>query len=179
MSSAVSNEPKVTTTRPAGTPSARAEALAARLEQGAAALEAFAATLTDAEWQMHVRPGGRKLGVMVHHVAWIYPLEMQLALTVAAGKPVTGLVWDNIHELAAQHMTENDAVTKPQAFALLRQNSAAAAATIRTLSDEDLDRAAPVSLNDDAPLTCQFLLEDHAVRHSYHHLARIREAVKR
>jgi hypothetical protein len=34
-----------------------------------------------------------------------------------------------------------------------------------------------VSLNADAPLTCQFFLEDHAVRHSYHHLAKIRAAL--
>jgi hypothetical protein len=47
----------------------------------------------------------------------------------------------------------------------------------RALSDEELDRAATVSLNADAPLTCQFFLEDHAVRHSYHHLARIRAAL--
>jgi hypothetical protein len=60
---------------------------------------------------------------------------------------------------------------------LLRQNSTAAADAIRELSDEQLDRAATVSLNADAPLTCQFFLEDHAVRHSYHHLARIRTTV--
>src|SRR5439155_112106 len=42
-----------------------------------------------------------------------------------------------------------------------------------------LDQAAAVSLNSDAPLTCQFMLEDHAVRHSYHHLARIRAALAR
>jgi hypothetical protein len=30
-----------------------------------------------------------------------------------------------------------------------------------------------------APLTCQFWLEDHAVRHSFHHLAKIRAALKR
>ena len=41
-----------------------------------------------------------------------------------------------------------------------------------------LDRAAPVSLNADAPLTCQFVLEDHAVRHSFHHLAKIKGAVE-
>jgi hypothetical protein len=35
-----------------------------------------------------------------------------------------------------------------------------------------------VSLYGDAELTCQFILEDHAVRHSYHHLARLRAAVK-
>jgi hypothetical protein len=46
------------------------------------------------------------------------------------------------------------------------------------LSDAELDSAAPLSLNADAPLTCQFMLEDHAVRHSYHHLAKIRAALK-
>lgn len=45
--------------------------------------------------------------------------------------------------------------------------------------DAQLDQAAPVSLNADAPLTCQFMLEDHAVRHSYHHLDRIRTALQR
>jgi hypothetical protein len=69
-------------------------------------------------------------------------------------------------------------VTKGTALDLLRRNSAAAAAAIRALSDEELDQFAPVSLYSDAPLTCQFVLEDHAVRHSYHHLARIREALK-
>jgi hypothetical protein len=79
----------------------------------------------------------------------------------------------------AGHAKENDAVTKEEALDLLRRNSAAAAAAIRALSDEQLDRAAPLSLNSDAPLTCQFMLEDHAVRHSYHHLARLRETLKR
>jgi hypothetical protein len=49
----------------------------------------------------------------------------------------------------------------------------------RALSDEQLALAAPVSLYAGAPLTCQFFPEDHAVRHSYHHLARIRAALKR
>ncbi|MFL5548582.1 MAG: hypothetical protein ACJ8AQ_13600, partial [Gemmatimonadales bacterium] len=67
---------------------------------------------------------------------------------------------------------------KQEAIELLRKNSAAAAAGIRALSDEQLDRAAPVSLNSDAPLTCQFFLEDHPVRHSYHHLAAVRRALE-
>jgi len=59
----------------------------------------------------------------------------------------------------------------------LQKNSALAAAAIRALSDVELDRAAPASLYDNAPITCQFMLEDHAVRHSYHHLAKIRETL--
>jgi hypothetical protein len=155
----------------------RSEALAARLEAGATTLAAFAATLTDSEWQTRLPKDGRKIGVVVHHVATMYPLEIQLASLLASGQPVTGVSWDAVHKINRDHATENDGVTKEAALALLASNSAAAAAAIRALSDEELDRAAPVSLNSDAPLTCQFLLEDHAVRHSYHHLAGIRGAL--
>ncbi len=159
--------------------SQRSNALADRLEQGARALASFASALTDAEWQTRVPKDGRRVGVIVHHVASVYPLEIQLAQTLAEGKPVAGVTWDAVHEMNAGHAKEQDAVTKETALELLRRNSTAAAAAIRALDDEQLDRAAPVSLNADAPLTCQFMLEDHAVRHSYHHLARIRAALKR
>jgi hypothetical protein len=159
--------------------SQRSGALADRLEQGANALAAFAATLSDAEWQTRVPKDGRKVGVVVHHVASIYPLEIQLAQVLADGKPIEGVTWDAVAALNANHAKENDGVTMSDARALLLRNSADAAAAIRKLSEEELDRAAPVSLNSDAPLTCQFFLEDHAVRHSYHHLARLRAAVGR
>ena len=160
--------------------SARAEALAQRLEEGARALAAFATTLTDAEWRT---PFGttdkRKIGVIVHHVASIYPLEIQLAQVLATGKPITGVTWDAVAEVNAGHAKENDNPTKEASLELLARNSAAAAAAIRALSDADLAEAAPVSLYGDAPLTCQFFLEDHAVRHSYHHLSKIRKALGR
>lgn len=157
----------------------RANALADTLEQGANALAAFASTLTDAEWQSRIPKDGRKVGVVVHHVASVYAIEIQLAQTVAAGKPVEGVTWDVVHTMNAGHAAEQDAVTKEAAIAALRANSATAAAAIRALSDEELDRTMPVSLYANAPLTCQFVLEDHAVRHSYHHLAKIRGAVGR
>jgi hypothetical protein len=69
--------------------------------------------------------------------------------------------------------------TKEEALELLRRNSDAAAAAIRALSDQELDNAAKASLYADAPITCQFMLEDHAVRHSYHHLAKIRATLKK
>ena len=63
-------------------------------------------------------------------------------------------------------------MTKQAALELLRRNSAMAAAAVRAFSDEQLAQAVPVSLYADAPLTCQFFIEDHAMRHSYHHLAK-------
>jgi DinB superfamily len=166
------------TDTPTRIPSQRANALADRLEQGARALIAFASSLTDEEWKAHMPHDGRTIGVIVHHVASVYPVEIHLAQTLAEGKPVTGVTADDINEMNARHAAENAAVTKEVAIDLLRQNSADAAAAIRALSDEQLSTAASVSLYADAPLTCQFMLEDHAVRHSYHHLARFRRAVR-
>jgi hypothetical protein len=158
--------------------SVRADALAERLEQGANALAAVASALTEGEWQNRIPGDGRKIGVVIHHVATMYPLEIKLAQVLAGGQPLTGVTWADVHAMNAAHANENDGVTKEAAIELLRRNSTEAAAAIRALSNEELDRAAPLSLNADAPLTCQFMLEDHAVRHSYHHLARIRTALK-
>ena len=152
----------------------RSAVLAERIEQGAAALASYAQGLTDAQWRQIVPPDGRTVGVIVHHVASIYPLEIQLANTLAEGKPIVGVTWAAVAELNAGHAKENAGVTKADALALLRQNSKVAADAVRALPDEALDRAAPVSLNGDAPLTAQFFIEDHALRHSFHHLAKIR-----
>jgi hypothetical protein len=157
----------------------RSELLARRLEQGADALIALASGLSDAEWRTSIPGDGRTVGVLVHHVGNMYPVEIQLAQVLATGKPVTGVTWNDVHAMNAAHAKDFAAVTKEAAIEHLRKNSAAAAAAIRALSDAELDSAAELSLNADAPLTCQFMLEDHAVRHSYHHLARIRAALKR
>jgi len=159
------------------TSSARAEALAQRLEQGAAALVELASGLTEAEWQTRVPGDRRKIGVVVHHVASMYPIEIELAQILAQGKPVTGVAWENVHEINVRHQEEYADVTKEVAIELLQRNSAAAAGAIRELSDAQLDSAAPISLYSDAPLTCQLMLEDHAVRHAYHHLAKIRQTL--
>jgi hypothetical protein len=157
--------------------SQRTDALANRLEEGALALATFAETLTTEEWQTRLPHDGRKLGVIVHHVAIVYPLEIQFAQSVATGKP-EGITAEAVNQMNAGHAKQYDAITKDEALKLLATNSAEAAAAIRALTDEELDSAAPVPLYGHATLTCQFVLEDHAVRHSLHHLARIQAALK-
>ena len=157
--------------------SQRTDALATRLEEGARALAEFANTLTADEWQSRLPHDGRKIGVIVHHVATVYPIEIEFARSVAAGNPapITG---EAINEMNAGHAKQYDAISKGEVLSLLATNSVAAAAAIRSLTDEELDNAAPVPLYGNATLTCQFVLEDHAVRHSLHHLARIQAALK-
>jgi uncharacterized damage-inducible protein DinB len=158
--------------------SERTEALARRLEQGADALIDLASGLTESEWNIRIPRDGRKIGVVVHHVAFMYPLEIQLAQVMAKGEAVTGVTSATIDEINAKHAKDKESVTKEEAIEAVRRNSAAAAAAIRALKDEELDQAATLSLNADAPLTTQFMLEDHAVRHSYHHAAKIRAALQ-
>lgn len=159
--------------------SERADALADRLERGASELAAFTMTLSENDWTARLPGDGRKVGVVVHHVASVYPLEIDLALKVAARHRITGVTMADVHAMNARHAQEFDSVTRGAALELLRSNSLAAAVAIRGLSDAQLAQAEAVSLYADAPVTCQFVLEDHAVRHSYHHLAAIRRALTR
>src|SRR5215472_3769025 len=160
--------------------SRRAESLAKRIEEGAAGLAAFAEGLSEEEWRTPVSLSDRRpVGVIVHHVATVYPTEIQLAQAIASGKPVTDVTWEDIAELNARHAGQQLEVTKAAALELLRKNSREAAAAVRAFTDDELDRAAPFSLSFGAPVTAQFVVEDHALRHSWHHLARIRKTLGR
>ena len=172
MTTVVSCDPGVTATQ-----SSQANALADRLEQGARALAALAASLTDAQWQTRIPHDGRTIGVVIHHVGFMYPLEISVAQTIGSGEPVEGLTSAQVDEINAGHAAENDGVTREAALDLLMRNSAMAAAAVRAFSEEELAQAVPVSLYADAPLTCQFFIEDHALRHSYHHLAKIQSTL--
>lgn len=154
--------------------SKRANSLAKRITQGANSLTIFAEGLSDSDWQMPVVGDGRTVGVVVHHVASTYPMEIGLAQILASGKPITEATMEVIDQMNADHAREHASVGKHETLELLKHNSNLAADSVRALTDEDLENSAPVSLNADAPLTAQFFIEDHALRHSFHHLARIR-----
>jgi hypothetical protein len=160
--------------------SRRAESLAARIEEGAASLAAFVEGLSEAEWRTPVsRTDGRSIGAIVHYVAIVYPIEIDLARAIAGGKAVTDVTWEVVAELNAKNAKDQAGMTKAAALELLRRNSREAATAVRAFTNDELDRAAPFSLSFAAPVTAQFVIEDRALRHSWHHLARIRQAVGR
>lgn len=158
--------------------SKRAETLAARIEEGARGLAAFAEKLSDAEWRKPMVTGNdrRTVGMVVHHVAFVYPIEIDLAKTIASGK-AADVTWEAVAELNAKHAKDQASVTRAEALDFLRKNSKAAADAVRALSDAELDTAAPFGLAYGAPVTAQFVIEDHPVRHSWHHLAKIKKAL--
>src|SRR5579859_1373367 len=160
--------------------SRRAALLADRIEEGAAGLAAFAEGISEAEWHVPVSATDhRSVGVIVHHVASMYPIEIDVARAVAGGKAVTDVSWDAVAQINAKHAQDQASATKAATLELLRKNSREAATAVRALTDDELDQAAPFSLSFGAPVTAQFVIEDHALRHSWHHLAKIRAALKR
>src|SRR3954468_21133786 len=158
----------------------RAQALADRIEEGAAGLAAFAEGLSEAEWRTPVSATDRRsVGVVVHHVASVYPIEIDFVRTIAGGKAITEVTWEVVAGVNAGHAHDQAEATKADTLELLRRNSREAADALREFTDDELDQAAPFSLSFGAPVTAQFVIEDHALRHSWHHLARIRKALGR
>ena len=163
-----------------GTP--RAESLANRIEEGAETLTRFAEGLSDADWRAPLSTNGadrRSIGVIVHHVASVYRIEVDLARAFASGTAVTEVSWAAVADLNAKHAQEHADASKAATIDLLRRNAREASSAVRRFTDEQLDNAAPFSLAFGAPVTAQFVIEDHALRHSWHHLAKIRQALGR
>ena len=154
----------------------RAEALAARIEQGAEELAAYVEGLSEDAWQKTCTDDGRTVGVLVHHVASAYPAEVGIIRQLATGQGLSGVTWDMVDQMNAQHAQTNVRAERRVTLELLRQASREAAGAVRELSDEELDRAAPISLNWDAPLTTQYFIEEHPLSHSFRHLSSIKAA---
>ncbi len=67
----------------------RANALVERLILGANSLATFAEGLSESDWNKPVLGDGRTVGVVIHHVANVYPLEIELAQVLASGNSIT------------------------------------------------------------------------------------------
>jgi hypothetical protein len=158
--------------------SRRAQLLADRIEKGADELIAYVQGLSDEQWRKPISATDqRTVGVIVHHVGFVYPIEVDAAKKIGSGEalPVT---WADIAQLNAGHAGDNANVTKAEAIEFMKKNNRAAAAAVRQFTDEELDTAAPFGLSYGAPVTAQFVIEDHALRHAWHHLAKIKQALE-
>ncbi len=157
--------------------STRAEELARRVEQGAEDLIAAVESLTEEQWRTACDTEHRAVGVLVHHVGTMYPLEADVVTTLAREGGMPDLNWEAVHGINLEHAGQHAEADKATAIALVRENVRTAAAAVRQLTDEQLDRVAPNALHWGAPLTVQFFVEHHPIAHPYIHLESIRSAL--
>lgn len=157
----------------------RAEDLANRIRDGARTVVEFVQTCSDDDWETLVENEDRTVGVLCHHIASSYQIELNILKTLIEGQGLNGVTWDMVNTGNKQHAIDNPKPTKKDTIELLKKNSEIIATTVNELSDEQLDIVGPISINHNAPLSTQFFIEEHPIAHPYYHLDNIRLSIAR
>jgi hypothetical protein len=122
--------------------SERSDALAADFARANGKALAFARSCTDEQWARTVPGEGWTVGVVLHHVAEGHAQGVRWLGAMASGRGVTDTA-DGIDQDNAAHAARAGLVGQVETVALLQTNGSRLEETLRGLSDEDLDRAAP------------------------------------
>ena len=154
--------------------SERARNLAHQFEQANHELIATVERLSDAQWRTKTVGDGRSVGVVAHHVAGSHQGLAGLVQKIASGEPVPAITMDMIHQGNAAHAAQHANCTKAETLALLRQNGAAAVATVRGLGDPELDRSATLPMG---TMSAAQLIEGVLIGHVHDHHGSIRQAI--
>jgi hypothetical protein len=157
--------------------SKRADELAARFERAVADLAATVERCSEAQWRALCGAEQWTVAATAHHVGAQWPLEREYIVAAAEGATPPTHTWDEINQRNARHAQEFSAAARADVLSLLREGSASMAAYVRGLSDEQLDRTAPLALADGAEVSTQQLIEGGVlIAHATEHLQSIRAA---
>jgi uncharacterized damage-inducible protein DinB len=153
----------------------RSQALADRFEQANREMLATVERCSDAQWKSKTSGEAWSVGVVAHHVAQGHEGIADIVKRIATAQPMPPLTMDAIHQMNAEHAKQYAGCTKEETLALLRKNAAAAASAVRGLSDEQLDRSAPM-LGGPA-MTAQQAIERILIGHVQEHHGSIKSTV--
>ncbi|HKW92260.1 MAG TPA: DinB family protein [Methylomirabilota bacterium] len=156
--------------------SARAESLAKQFEAKAAEATALFGKLSDADWKKVTAAEKWTVGVTAHHLAGAHEPISGIVKTIASGQAMPHFTMDMLHESNAKHARDFASCTKADTVALHQKGAAAAAATVRSLSDADLDRSGTVLAGAPA-MTAQQIVEGILINHIAEHLGSIQKTV--
>jgi hypothetical protein len=157
---------------------ARTEMLAKQFEAKAAEMTKALVQLTDPDWKKVTASEKWTVGVTAHHVAGGHEQIAGIVKTVAAGQSIPGFTLEMLHAGNAKHAQDFANVTKVETLALHEKGAAAAAATVRALSDADLERSGTV-FTGAPPMSAQQVIEGVLISHIGEHMGSIRATVGR
>ena len=100
-----------------------------------------------------------------------------LVKRVVNGEDIPPFKLSDFDEGNAKFASENAAMPHEQIVALLRENGAAAADYVRSLSDEDLDRTTTAPVMGDQPVTAQQVIEWVLIGHTREHGQSLRDGL--
>lgn len=118
----------------------RAAALADRFEGMNRQIIETVEGCSDAQWRAITSREGWSVGVVAHHVAVGHKAIAELIRLAATGQPQPAMTLEMLDRTNAAHASQYANCTKTETLELLDRNGAAAAAIVRGLTDEELDR---------------------------------------
>jgi len=152
----------------------RTETLATAFEQVAGNILMVADGLSDTAWDVAPTGETRTAGQIAYHMAEVYHNVSGFIRMAVGGQPLPALTMADIHDLNAEQVAHSADMGRAATLEMLRQNSAATAALLRSLSDAQLDIDTGFL---GYSMTVESLAQNALVGHTEEHLASIRSAV--
>ncbi len=154
---------------------AKSEALAKQLEAKVREAMATLEKLSDADWKKQTEREKWPVGVTAHHFAGALEPVSKMVKAVVAGQS-REFTSEMLDEMNAKHAKEYANCTKAETIELLRRGSAAAAAVIRGLSDDQLAKSGSVFAGA-PPMTAEQLITAGLLDHIDGHFGSIRKTI--
>ena len=155
---------------------AKSEALATQFEAKARDAMATLEQLSEADWKKVTAAEQWPVGVTAHHLAGALEPISGMIKAIVAGQPLGNFTGDLLDEMNAQHARDYANCTKAETIELHRKGVAAAAATIRGLSDDQLAKSGTV-FTGMPPMTAEQLIISGLLDHTDEHFGSIRRTV--
>ena len=155
----------------------RGAALADQFEKSLGELMQTVESMPDTKWQAQCEEGWT-VAAVAQHVAAQFPLEKTYITAAAEGTAPPQHTWDDINGTNESRAKDVSAISKADVVGQLREGGAAMASYVRGLSDEQLDRTAPLALANGAEVSAeQLILGGVLIDHVNGHLKSIQAAV--
>jgi hypothetical protein len=158
------------------TATTRTAQFVAQFEAVNADLIAAVEDCTDEQWRRRCEDEGRTIGVVAYHVSATNEAFAGMLGALASGQtfsPKSSMA--EVHQHNVQQARDHAAVGKTDVLVGLRQNGAAIAQTLRSLSDEQLDKVAGVFGGNE--LTIEQVIAYIIVGHTREHRDSIRAGI--
>jgi DinB superfamily len=158
--------------------SARAEALADRFEQAnQAVIDCVLGTQGDVLSVTCAAEGWSAAALGAHIGGGHVGILGRLVKPVVNGEEIPPFQMSDFAEGNAKLARENAAMPRDQIVTLLWDNGAAAAAYVRSLSDEDLDRTTKLPVMGDQPISVEQIIEMVLIGHVLQHGQSLRQGL--
>ena len=149
-------------------------ALAEEMADANAEFVAFVQSCSDDEWRAMCRAERWRIGVVAHHIAWGHERAADWINAIRNGIPIPGS--PRAHDASnAIKAAQVAGISREEVIFLARRNTDRLVAVLRSLTDEDFERAVPFGPARGRPLSIEGLGRSHLDRH----LASMRATLRR